>query len=77
MRPFFWQNNKINHVQQLRKGAGLDLKDEVEVFFCEDKGIKSTEDAILGKLPSFRGKVQGCSPSSKAICLRVECGHRK
>ena len=32
----------INHVQQLRKAAGLDLKDVVEVFFHEvDYSVRS------------------------------------
>jgi isoleucyl-tRNA synthetase len=55
----------MNHVQQLRKGAGLDLKDEVEIFFCEDEGIKSTEDAVSRNVPLFEAKFKGAVPVPK------------
>ena len=46
----------INHVQQLRKAAGLDLKDTVEVFFDEEEGIASTENAVAMNVSLFVNK---------------------
>lgn len=52
----------INHIQQLRKGAGLDLSDVVEVFFHEEEGITSTEDAVSGNVAMFETKFKGAVP---------------
>ena len=52
----------INHVQQLRKGAGLDLADIVEVFFHEEAGITSTEDAVSRNVTMFETKFKGAVP---------------
>merc|ERR1712125_98298 len=43
----------VNHVQQLRKSVGLDLKDVVEPFFHEEAGISSTENAVSKNVSSF------------------------
>lgn len=55
----------INHVQQLRKGAGLDLKDRVEVFFEEEEGLTSTENAVSMNVSLFRSKFKGSVPVPK------------
>jgi len=55
----------INHVQQLRKAAGLDLKDVVEVFFEEEEGITSTEDAVAMNVSLFETKFKGNVPLPK------------
>jgi isoleucyl-tRNA synthetase len=52
----------INHVQQLRKGAGLDLKDVVEVFFHEEEGVTLTEDAVARNVAIFDAKFKGAVP---------------
>lgn len=49
----------INHIQQLRKGAGLDLSDVVEVFFEEGVDVNSTETAVAMNLPLFQAKFKG------------------
>lgn len=46
----------MNHIQQLRKGAGLDLSDVVEVFFEEGADVNSTEIAVAMNLPLFQAK---------------------
>ena len=55
----------INHVQQLRKAAGLDLKDNVEVFFDEEEGVKSTENAVAMNVSLFETKFKGNVPLPK------------
>eukprot|EP00560_Eucampia_antarctica_P004551 CAMPEP_0197833640 /NCGR_PEP_ID=MMETSP1437-20131217/19651_1 /TAXON_ID=49252 ORGANISM="Eucampia antarctica, Strain CCMP1452" /NCGR_SAMPLE_ID=MMETSP1437 /ASSEMBLY_ACC=CAM_ASM_001096 /LENGTH=1171 /DNA_ID=CAMNT_0043437819 /DNA_START=90 /DNA_END=3602 /DNA_ORIENTATION=+ len=55
----------INHINQLRKGAGLDLKDVVEAFFSEEEGVTSTETAVAGNAGQFRAKFQGSVPVPK------------
>jgi len=52
----------INHIQQLRKNAGLDLKDVVEVFFKEEAGQNSTERAVAGNVTLFEAKFGGSVP---------------
>mmetsp|Transcript_45072 Transcript_45072/g.109047 ORF Transcript_45072/g.109047 Transcript_45072/m.109047 type:complete len:1165 (+) Transcript_45072:75-3569(+) len=52
----------INHIQQLRKGAGLDLLDVVEVFFQEEEGVTSTEDAVSCNVATFETKFKGAVP---------------
>eukprot|EP00980_Cylindrotheca_fusiformis_P008117 scaffold1727_cov133-Cylindrotheca_fusiformis.AAC.20 len=52
----------INHIQQLRKAAGLDLSDVVEVFFNEEEGVTSTEDAVAGNVATFDTKFKGAVP---------------
>jgi hypothetical protein len=52
----------INHIQQLRKAAGLDLTDVVEVFFHEQEGVTSTEDAVARNVATFEIKFKGAIP---------------
>mmetsp|Transcript_17003 Transcript_17003/g.39032 ORF Transcript_17003/g.39032 Transcript_17003/m.39032 type:complete len:1175 (+) Transcript_17003:190-3714(+) len=52
----------INHIQQLRKAAGLDLKDVVEVFFHEEDGVTSTEDAVSKNVATLDAKFKGSIP---------------
>lgn len=49
----------MNHIQQLRKSAGLDLSDSVEVFFAEAADVNSTEVAVAMNLPLFQAKFKG------------------
>jgi hypothetical protein len=56
----------INHVQQLRKSAGLDLKDVVEVFFHEE-GVTSTEEAVSQNVATFDAKFKGSIPLPKRL----------
>jgi len=51
----------INHVQQLRKAAGLELKDFVEIFFHEE-GITSTEEAVSKNVVMLESKFKGSVP---------------
>ena len=53
----------INAVQQLRKAAGLDLKDSVEVFF-EEEGA-SVENAVKRNVSLFATKMKGIVPIPK------------
>jgi isoleucyl-tRNA synthetase len=55
----------INAIQQLRKAAGLDLKDIVEVFFDETPGVASMESAVSRNVPLFEAKFQGAVPLPK------------
>jgi len=48
----------ISHVQQLRKSAGLDITDSVEVFFTEDDGISGAKKAIEENKNIFLGKLR-------------------
>jgi len=47
----------MNHVQQLRKAAGLDISDAIEVFFHEEEGLSSARNAIVGNLDIIVGKL--------------------
>merc|ERR1711937_940345 len=57
----------INHIQQLRKAAGLELKDVVEVFFDEEEGVTSTEDAVKKNLATLDAKFKGSIPLPKRL----------
>jgi len=57
----------INHIQQLRKAAGLDLKDVVEVFFDEEDGVTSTEDAVQKNVATLDAKFRGSIPLPKRL----------
>jgi hypothetical protein len=46
----------------LRKAAGLDLKDVVEVFFHEEDGVTSTEDAVSKNVATLDTKFKGSIP---------------
>lgn len=52
----------INHIQQLRKAAGLELKDVVEVFFDEEEGVTTTEDAVKKNVATLDAKFKGSIP---------------
>jgi isoleucyl-tRNA synthetase len=52
----------INGIQQLRKNAGLELKDAVEVFFQEAEGITTVEDAVGLNIGLFEAKFKGAVP---------------
>lgn len=55
----------INHIQQLRKSAGLDLKDKVEAFFEEDEAADATESAVAGNVEMLKNKFGGSIPVPK------------
>jgi isoleucyl-tRNA synthetase len=57
----------INHIQQLRKGAGLDLKDVVEVFFHEEEGVTATEDAVARNVAMLDAKFKGAVPLPRRL----------
>ena len=46
----------MNGIQQLRKHAGLDLKDSVEAFFQEEDGVRLVEEAVAGNVALFEAK---------------------
>jgi hypothetical protein len=52
----------MNSVQQLRKSAGLDIKDFVEVFFLEEKGVSVVEEAVARNVALFEAKFRGGVP---------------
>jgi Domain of unknown function (DUF5915) len=52
----------INGIQQLRKNAGLEMKDAVEVFFQEETGVTIVEDAIGSNVSLFETKFKGAVP---------------
>ena len=52
----------MNGIQQLRKSAGLDLKDVVEVFFQEEEGVSLVEDAVSTNVTMFEAKFKGAIP---------------
>lgn len=52
----------VNHIQQLRKAAGLALHDVVEVFFHEEEGVTATEDAVSRNVEMLDAKFQGAVP---------------
>jgi isoleucyl-tRNA synthetase len=56
----------MNHIQQLRKSAGLDLSDVVEVFFEEGADVNSAEMAVAMNLSLFQAKFKrGAIPVPK------------
>ena len=55
----------INAIQQLRKAAGLDLGDQVEVFFEECAGVSSMENTVSANVSLFEAKFQGAIPLPK------------
>lgn len=55
----------INHIQQLRKGADLELQDVVEVFFSEEEGVTIVEDAVASNVATFEAKFRGSIPLPK------------
>ena len=57
----------INHIQQLRKNAGLDLKDVVEIFFQEEEGVSTTEDAVAKNVATLDAKFKGAIPLPKRL----------
>ena len=76
----------INAIQQLRKAAGLDLGDQVEVFFEECPGVNSMESTVSANVSLFEAKFQGAVPLPKkfapswSVALRgdsVEIGGAK
>jgi hypothetical protein len=52
----------MNGIQQLRKGAGLDLKDVVEVFYEEAEGVTVVESAVAENFLFFEAKFKGVVP---------------
>lgn len=52
----------ITGIQQLRKNAGLDMKDVVEVFFEEEHGVTIVEDAVGQNVSLFESKLKGTIP---------------
>jgi isoleucyl-tRNA synthetase len=52
----------MNGIQQLRKAAGLDLRDIVEVFFQEEEGVTIVEEAVSKNVSSFESKFKGSVP---------------
>ena len=56
----------MNHIQQLRKAAGLDLKDPVEVFFQEPDGCTTVESTVATNLDMYVTKFKGAVPLPKS-----------
>lgn len=52
----------INAIQTLRKSAGLELQDVVEVFFKEEDGVTVVEEAVQMNVPMFDVKFKGSIP---------------
>lgn len=52
----------MNAIQQLRKSAGLEMKDKVDMFFLEEEGVNIVEDAVARNVPLFEGKFRGAVP---------------
>jgi Domain of unknown function (DUF5915) len=52
----------MNGIQQLRKNAGLDLKDVVEVFFEEAEGVTIVEEAVARNIGLFEAKFKDSVP---------------
>jgi hypothetical protein len=52
----------INAIQQLRKAAGLDLSDIVEVFYAEEESASTIENAVNGNAHIFDAKFKTGSP---------------
>lgn len=55
----------INHIQQLRKNAGLELTDKVEAFFEESDVLPLTENAVKSNVTTFKNKFEGSVPLPK------------
>lgn len=55
----------INAIQQLRKAAGLDIGDKVEVFYKEEAGLSVVESAVSNNVEAFATKFQGSVPLPK------------
>jgi isoleucyl-tRNA synthetase len=55
----------INAIQQLRKNAGLDLKDKVEAFFEENETDPLIEGAVSTNVDVFKNKFKGSVPLPK------------
>jgi len=55
----------INAIQQLRKNAGLDMKDLVEAFFSENETDPLTEDSVSRNVDVFKNKFKGAVPVPK------------
>ena len=55
----------INAIQQLRKNAGLDLKDKVEAFFEENETDPLIEAAVSTNVEVFKNKFKGSVPLPK------------
>jgi hypothetical protein len=55
----------INGIQQLRKAAGLDLSDVVEIFYSEAEGERVVEDAVNRNVSAFEAKFKGAVPVPK------------
>lgn len=55
----------INAIQQLRKAAGLDIGDKVEVFYEEEAGLSVVESAVSNNVEAFATKFQGSVPLPK------------
>ncbi|GKY90391.1 hypothetical protein MPSEU_000013100 [Mayamaea pseudoterrestris] len=55
----------INGIQQLRKAAGLDISDVVEIFYAEDDGVTIVEDAVNRNVTIFEAKFKGAVPVPK------------
>ena len=56
----------INVVQQLRKGAGLDISDKVEIFFKEEGDV--IENAVKQNVSLFSTKLKGLVPIPMKFC---------
>jgi hypothetical protein len=48
--------NKEEMLEKRGISAALDLSDVVEVFFHEEEGVNSTEDAVAGNVATFDTK---------------------
>jgi hypothetical protein len=68
----------VSHIQRLRKAAGLELKDVVEVFFQEEEGVSLTEDAVSRNVAMLDSKFKGAVPlpqklaPSWSVALKTE-----
>lgn len=52
----------MNGIQQLRKAAGLELKDIVEVFFTENDDVDVVEKVVARNVSLFATKFKGSVP---------------
>ena len=64
----------MNHIQQLRKAAGLDLGDVVEVFFQENDTV--VQDAVTRNVAMFQAKFKSVplsqAPAATTVVLKSE-----
>mmetsp|Transcript_47926 Transcript_47926/g.70957 ORF Transcript_47926/g.70957 Transcript_47926/m.70957 type:complete len:1172 (+) Transcript_47926:169-3684(+) len=58
----------VNHVQKLRKAAGLDVADIVEIFFQEEEGLTVVEDAVSSNADTLKTKLKGIMPLPMNAC---------